>query len=286
MRDAGVNRTGTLYTKQHMLLAYADDIDIMGRTLRAVTATFEKVEKESAKVGLVVNADKTKLMVSTHRTSSRLGPTVEVENYNFEIVNDFIYLGTAINKTNNISFEIKRRTILANRCYFGLSKQFKSKAISRQTKITFYKSLILPVLMYGSEAWVLAKADEAVLGVFERKILRKIYGPICVDGEYRCRMNHELYELYADIDIVKRIKLQRLRWLGHVVRMEENAPAKKAFEYAPGDGSRRRGRPKLRWKDQVEEDISKLGVINWRRSAEDRGAWKNILRSVTGTNVL
>ena len=88
---------------------------------------------------------------------------------------------------------------MANRCYFGLSKQFKNKAVSRQTKITLYKTLILPVLLYGSEAWVLAKADEAVLGVFERKILRKIYGPICVEGEYRCRMNHELY---ADIDIL------------------------------------------------------------------------------------
>lgn len=286
IRDADVNRTGTLYTKQHMLLAYADDIDIMGRTLRAVTAAFEKVERESAKVGLAVNSDKTKLMVSTTKTSSRLGRTVEVENHNFEIVQDFIYLGTTINKTNNISFEIKRRTILANRCYFGLSKQFKNKAISRQTKITLYKTLILPVLLYGSEAWVLAKADEAVLGVFERKILRKIYGPICVDGEYRCRMNNELYELFTDIDIVKRIKLQRLRWLGHVVRMNEDAPAKRSFEYEPSDGSRRRGRPKLRWKDQVEEDISKLGVTNWRRSAEDRSAWKSILRSATGTNVL
>ena len=142
------------------------------------------------------------------------------------------------------------------------------------------------MLLYGSKAWVLAKADEAVLGVFERKILRKIYGPICVEGEYRCRMNHELYELYADIDIVKRIKIQRLRWLGHCVRMSEDAPAKKSFEYEPGDGSRRRGRPKLRWKDQVEEDISKLGVRNWRRSAEDRSAWKSILCSASGYNNL
>ena len=81
------------------------------------------------------------------------------------------------------------------------------------------------MLLYGSEAWVIAKADEAVLGMFERKILRKIYVPICVEGEYRCRMNQELYEVYVDIDIVKRITIQRLRWLGHVVKMNEDAPA-------------------------------------------------------------
>ena len=81
-----------------------------------VTAAFEKVEKESTKVGLAVNGDKTKLMVSTTKTSSRIGPQVKVENCNFVVFNDFIYLGTALNKPNNISFEIKRRTILANRC--------------------------------------------------------------------------------------------------------------------------------------------------------------------------
>ena len=80
--DADMNRTGTIYTKQHMLLAYADDIDIMGRTLRAVTAAFEKVEKESAKVGLAVNGDKTMLMVSTNRTSNRIGPQGKLKTTN------------------------------------------------------------------------------------------------------------------------------------------------------------------------------------------------------------
>ena len=62
----------------------------MGRTLWAVTATFEQIEKESAKVGLAVNGEKTKLIVSTRKTSSRLGPIVELENYSFELAKDFI----------------------------------------------------------------------------------------------------------------------------------------------------------------------------------------------------
>ena len=106
---------------------------------------------------------------------------------------------------------------MANRCYYGLSKQLKSKANSRQTKLTLYKTLILLVLLCE----------------------RKIYGPICVDGEYRRRMNHELYQLFSDIDIVRRIELQRLRWLGHVVRMEEDATAQKANQlmvHAEGEG--------------------------------------------------
>ena len=142
------------------------------------------------------------------------------------------------------------------------------------------------MLLYGSEAWVLAQADEAALGLFERKILRKIYGLTCVDGEYRRRMNHELYNLYADIDIVSRIELQRLRWLGHVMRMNENAPAKKAYKNEPTDGSRKRGRPRIRWKDQVENNILERGLPNWWTCAQDRRAWKSFLSSAYGTTVL
>ena len=54
--------------------------------------------------------------------------------------------------------------------------------------------------------------------VFERKVLCKIFGPVRVDDDFRTRFNSELYELLNDIDVVQRINIQRLRWLGHVVR--------------------------------------------------------------------
>ena len=66
MRKAAVNTTGTIFNKSHMLLAYADDIDIIGRGLRDVTAAFSSIEEQAAKVGLVINEDKPKLFVSTN----------------------------------------------------------------------------------------------------------------------------------------------------------------------------------------------------------------------------
>ena len=90
-------------------------------------------------------------------------------------------------------------------------------------------------------------------------------------------MNHELYELFDDIDIVKRIKIQRLRWLGHVVRMDKQAPAKRVFESDPKGGARRRGRPNIRWQNQLEENIASLGIANWRQSAGRRTDWRNLL---------
>jgi hypothetical protein len=71
--------------------------------------------------------------------------------------------------------------------------------------------------MYGAETWVLSKADELRLGVFERKILGRIYGPICEGAIWRSRYNEELYCLYDETDLVTTIRITRLRWSGHIV---------------------------------------------------------------------
>ena len=74
-----------------------------------------------------------------------------------------------------------------------------------------YKTLITPVLMYLSEAWTLKKVEQDMLNVFERKILRMIFGPVNINGEWRIRFNDELYSMYKDATIVRKIKAQRLR---------------------------------------------------------------------------
>jgi len=78
--------------------------------------------------------------------------------------------------------------------------------------------------MYGAETWVLSKADELRLGVLERKVLRRIYGPICERVKWRSRYNEELYRLYDETDLVTTIRITRLRWAGHIIRMQDNLP--------------------------------------------------------------
>ena len=73
------------------------------------------------------------------------------------------------------------------------------------------------------------------------------------------------------------IKVRRLEWLGHVVTMDETRAVKKLFEEKI-EGRRGRGRPRLRWIDDVEEDIRKLGVKRWRRKALDREEWASIIK--------
>jgi hypothetical protein len=87
----------------------------------------------------------------------------------FEVVKEFVYLGSLVTPTNDVSLEIQRRIQTANRCFFGLlRKHLQSSHLSHQTKFTIHKTLISPVLHYGSETWVLIKREENQLLVFER----------------------------------------------------------------------------------------------------------------------
>jgi hypothetical protein len=75
--------------------------------------------------------------------------------------------------------------------------------------------------------------------------------------------------LYKESDIVTYIKINRLRWAGHVIRLEEQSPARRVL-VAVVEGRRQSGRPKLRCEDGVVEDARKLGERNWRNAARNR----------------
>ena len=108
-----------------------------------------------------------------------------------------------------------------------------------------------------------------VLEFFERKILRRIYGPICEGAAWRSRYNEELYHLCDETDLVTAVRITRLRWAVHIVRMQDNLQCKKITLDKPED-RRRVGRPNLRWMDGVMRDAERLGVRNWRIKAKDR----------------
>jgi hypothetical protein len=130
---------------------------------------------------------------------------------------------------------------------------------------------------YGAEAWTITKKDETALLVFERKIFRRIYGPKYENGEWKSRTNRELEEMNKGENIVKWIKGQRISWFGHLERMEEDRMPKKIFTQQL-EGTRRRGRPRKRWKEKVERDLPVLGVRRWRELVIDSKKWTDIVR--------
>ena len=133
-------------------------------------------------------------------------------------------------KEGRISECVKDRTQTGNRAYATNYHTLKSKIIKRSVKMQIHKTLIRPVVMYGSDIWTLTKSDENLLRIFERKILRRIYGPVQEGDIWRIRNDGELNRSINREDIVEFIKVQRIRWLGHVKKMEVGAMPRKMTE--------------------------------------------------------
>jgi hypothetical protein len=171
--------------------------------------------------------------------------------------------------TNDVRLEIQRRIQTANRCFFRLSKHLQSSQRSRQTKFTIHKTLIYPVLLYGSEPWVLTKKEENqyLRGRFsQRYAARK--SKMVPTGEGTTTNS---------IKSLNVTKTSRLRDAGHLIRRPKSLPQKTLFRAKP-TRRRNQGRPKSRWADGVNSYSLDLGVKDWTHCAQDRQTWSVLLQ--------
>uniref|UniRef100_A0A0B7BSE8 Reverse transcriptase domain-containing protein n=2 Tax=Arion vulgaris TaxID=1028688 RepID=A0A0B7BSE8_9EUPU len=164
---------------------------------------------------------------------------------------------------------------------FGkLSKRaWDNTKLTLQTKIQIYRACVISSLLYGSETWTAYSRHERRLNIFHLRCLRKI-------------MNIRWYDKITNSEVLQRANLpsimgmlssRRLRWLGHVRRMETCRIPKQMLFCELSEGKRHQGRPLLRCKDVWKASMKNfsIGPSTWEKLADDRVVWKVILRKCT-----
>jgi hypothetical protein len=155
-------------------------------------------------------------------------------------------------------------------------------------KTKIYKTIILPVVLYGCETLSLTLRKGHRLKVFEYRVLRRIFGPKRdeVTGGWRKLHNEELHGLYSSPSIIRVIKASRMRWAGHVARIGEVRGAYNILVGRP-EGRRPLGRPSRRWKDNTKMDLREIwfGDVDWIHWAQDRDRWRALVNTIMNLRV-
>ena len=134
-----VNQDGLTLNGTHQLLAYADDVNILGGSVRTAKENAETLVVASKEIGLEVNADKTKYMVMSRGRNAGRGHSVKIDNTSIERVEEFKYLGLTITDQNSIQEEIKSRLKLGNACYHSVQNLLSSRLLSKNLRSRYIK---------------------------------------------------------------------------------------------------------------------------------------------------
>ncbi|KAJ4432555.1 hypothetical protein ANN_21178 [Periplaneta americana] len=266
-------KEGLELNELHQLLVYPDDVNVLGENPQMIRENTGILLEVSKQIGLEVNPEKTKYMIMSRDENIVRNGNIKIGNLSFEEVEKFKYLGATVTNINDTREEIKHRINMGNVCYYSVEKILSSSLLSKNLKVRIYKTVILPVVLYGCETLTLTLREEHRLRVFENKVLRKIFGTKRdeVTGEWRKLHNTELHALYSSPDIIRNIISRRLRWAGHVARMGEFRNAYRVLVGRP-EGKRPLGRPRRRWEDNIKMYLREVGYDDrdWINLARDR----------------
>ena len=138
-------------------------------------------------------------------------------------------------------------------------------------------TVILPSLTYSAETWVLTKHQSRKLAAAQRSMERST-----LNIALRDKIRNETIRAKTKVkDVTKESREKKSSWAGHVARMKNDRWAKKTTEWTPREGKRARGKPKRRWRDEVEETFD----VNWMQVAQDREEWKRVWRQSASSGV-
>ena len=232
MRNAGLveAKAGIKIARRNINnLRYADDTTLMAESEEELKSLLMTVKKESEKVGLKLNIQKTKIMAS--------GPisSWETDGETVETVSDFIFLGFKITADSDCSHGIKRHLLLGRKVMTNLDSILKSRYITLPTKIHLVKAMVFPVVMYGCESWTVKKAECRRIDAFELWCWRRL---LRVPWTARRSNQSILKEISPGCSLAGLMLKLKLQYFGHLIRRVDSL--EKTLMLGKIEGKRRR----------------------------------------------
>ena len=251
-------------------LDFADDIALVSHNHQQMQQKTTHMANTSAKIGLNVSKDKTKVM----RINNTIDDGILLDGDYLEEVESFTYLGSVIAKDGGADKDIKARIGKARSAFLTLKAVWRSKVILQSTKIRIFNSNVKTVLFYGCETWRTTKAAMHKLQTFVNKCLRSILN---IEWHDKVR-NEELWERTGQ----ERVEVQILRckwgWIGHTLRKPKQNVTRQALKWNP-QGKRNRGRPRTTWRRSTEQELKATGK-SWselEKLAKNRGKCRTLV---------
>lgn len=252
-------------------LRFADDIVIMAETAKDLGDMMKSLDCESSKIGLEMNASKTKILTNYREHS------ITIKNNNIEYVNNYIYLGKQISfKTSNNEEEVTRRINTTWKKFWALKEILKGN-YSLHMKKTVYDTCLLPCLLYGCQTWIFTSRVKQKIKCSQTSMERSM---LKIKKIQKLKSEH-IRQKTKLTDCLRHALLLKWRWAGHISRYTDRRWTIEATRWKGPEGKRNIGRPMKRWTDEITHIAGK----DWIKLGKDRESWKRMEETFTQSGV-
>ena len=251
-------------------LDFADDIALLESLMPRAQSLLTRTADAAAELGLVISAPKTEFMtIHCHPQ-----PPLQVYGTPINNVTDFKYLGSMMASSAS---DLKRRKALAWTAFWKLERLWKSPSIPISTKVKLFNITYITVLLHGCESWVISKDMENRINSFGTSRYRMMLNIRRIDRV----PNTSIYSLTESASLIERVRLQKLRFLGHVLRLPENEPVRDFVMYVPTHGRKKPGRQRTLFTNYIHcllgDPDNLLHDNQLLEMAPDRHQWRKLV---------